>query len=107
MVKKTSNKRYTLSVYQRKNKIHSSQMTVPAPTKLTKLSKNSIKVIEQMVIDNGWVTTFAGVFGLIIDNETKEVMAMVTYRPTFNYHEFYDARKIYQETQLFAPGLKT
>lgn len=103
---KESKIKFDLTIYQREQNIFSSSFNVSASTKLSTVSNLVIKDIEKVVVDNGWMTTFAGVFGILINTKTGEVAAMITYKPTFNYNKIFGAHDIYNEMKLLAPGLK-
>lgn len=105
MIKNTKVK-YTLTVYKKKQKINTFKMSVLGTTSLNDVTDSILNEIEIIVINNSWVTIFAGVFGLLTLSGSTKPIAMITYRPSFNYNKIFTDKAIYQELQLIAPGFK-
>ena len=97
---------YELKIFKKDKEWCSLKITVGPKTKLSKVAEKAINELEQIVINQGWVTTYAGVFGLIFIPDYTKPIAMVTYKPSFNYSTFFGAKDIYEEVSAITPELK-
>lgn len=64
------------------------------------------KELEQIVIDKGAITTHAGFFTLIFQEQNKRPWAVVAYRPSFNFDLITGTQEIHDFLQITAPGLQ-
>lgn len=62
------------------------------------------KKLEKIVIDNNWVTTYYGIFGIAYNkvNSLRPVI-LVVYHPTFNFKIYDNVLDIKQELAFLLP----
>lgn len=63
--------------------------------------------LETIVIGQGAMTTHAGIFAIIYqENNPGKAWAVIAYRPTFNYDVYTDLKSMNDYLAINAPGMR-